>query len=264
MLYFAGLGSGGRLGNQMFMFAALYAAAKRLGVPIGIDYEYTQKTNEFCRLQLEDGFKINLKGFPKSGFPKYQHHNKSPEFDPSVFNIQDGTNLYGSYQSPKYFEDCKDDIIQIYTFKQKYIEECQGYLKSLAAEHTTTLHVRRTDYIGNPGISEVSIPSIIAVVSRLPSESKVIVLSDDIPWCKLYLRKILPRESYFPSDHIKTDKFHDMCFMTQTNTNIIANSTFSWWGAYLNAKNSNVFIPSKWFKEESLSKEFYVNGWQKY
>jgi len=266
MITFKDLGMMGRLGNQMFQFATLHGVAKRLGLSYGVSFQNTKYTSDYQRLCLNDGFDLDLKSLdiPSDHQTKTVHVHTAAAYDPSIFKIKDGTDISGYYQSPKYFAHCAEEIKRLFTFKQKYQDVCNKFLESFGDVHLASLHVRRTDYIGNDGIFETPLTSFVDVVSKLPSNGVLFVYSDDVNWCKLFLKRVIKYNIIFPCDIIPVDKFNDMYSMTQMNTNIIANSTFSWWGAYLNTKSSAVYIPQKWYKNDDHSTEFYVDGWKRF
>jgi hypothetical protein len=265
MITFKNLGFLGRLGNQMFQYAALHAVAKKLNYQYGIPIENTNNSSEYQRLCLMDGFELDLNShsIPPGYFNSKTFNYTDAVYNSNIFNISDDTDLYGYFQSPKYFEHCVEDIKTMFKFKSIYNDKCDKFLQSLGPTHLTSLHIRRTDYVENDGIFETPISSFSHVVKKLPNNGVILVYSDDVPWCKLFLPKVIKYNLLFPCDIIGTDKFIDMCSMTKMHVNIIANSTFSWWGAYLN-NNSKVYIPQKWYKNDDHSVEFYVDCWEKF
>lgn len=263
MIGFVNLGSMGRLGNQMFQFATLYGVGKKLGYEIGIPHKNTICPGEFQRFALTDGFELDLskyKDFISSDFDQTFGYYEAA-YQPQIWNISDRTNLDGYFQSPKYFEHCKDDIVKFYTVKQAIREEIDSELNELKNKTIVTIHVRRTDFVNNIGIDPTPLQSYMSVCQNLPENSHVFVFSDDVAWCRLFFPKFLKH-----SHEIKTSrsKFHDLYVMTRADINILANSTFSWWGAYLNTNNSKVYIPKKWYKNDDHSREFYLDSWETY
>jgi hypothetical protein len=106
-----------------------------------------------------------------------------------------------------------------------------------------SLHVRRGDYL-DPGMEHVwgnlaSDGYYERVVKAIGEDVVFLVMSDDIPWCRHSL-------DVHPAEYVNTDHCTALCLMTGCDVNVIANSTFSWWGAYLN-RGGEVYAPSRWF-----------------
>lgn len=271
MISYKGLGYAGRLGNQMFQYAALLGIANKLGfiakVPIessavykDAHYDSTTGTIIKSKLELLDCFNVTLSNFTETANINTAHiyQERFFHFDENVFKIKDSTDLHGYYQSEKYFQHCSDLVKQEFTFKSDILAEA----KKIVGNHkdTVAIHVRRGDYLGLPNHHPAATVDYYsqALEYFTDREYTFICFSDDIPWC----------EEVFCGDNIiysNSTPFVDLCCMSMCDHNIIANSSFSWWGAWLNSsKSKKVIAPSQWFGPAYLqnsTEDLYCKNW---
>ena len=264
MIGFDHIGTMGRLGNQMFQYAALKGIAAHRG------YEYTIPP-ENPRIQIDNYGLIEafeLSDNKKIGWLNTQYDiiaEKYFHFDEDLFNtFPDGSGLYGFFQSEKYFKHIEDEIREDFTFKKEWLEPCEGFRKDLGDE-VIFLHVRR----GDPNLADKRgfkwaytqcssqhppqpLEYYEKALKEFDDDMPVVVFSDSIDWVK--------KQDLFKSDRFmiseQTDKFSDgalvpyidLCLMTLCDHAIIANSSMSWWGAWL-IKNEykKVVAPKMWF-----------------
>ena len=179
-------------------------------------------------------------------------HSSLFEFSEMLFNeCPDNVSINGFFQSEKYFMHIRNEILEDFTFKKDY---------TLPAENYIALHVRRGDYIlsGNNFIN-CSVDYYNAALSTISSDLPVVVVSDDIEWCKQNIR------GDFFMEGGTLD--HDLYIMTKATHNIIANSTYSWWGAWLNQHDDQIVIaPRGWFGPTLAhhnTKDLIPEGWIK-
>lgn len=160
----------------------------------------------------------------------------------------------GFYQDERYFKPIEADVRRAFTFNP---ELCNEQTKALAARITAdpksvSLHVRRGDYLQpsvwrNTGCvcQEPYYRDAIKAMSARVSNVRFYVFSDDIEWARAHLP--LPTDTVFVSHNSGFDSWQDMYLMSLCRHNIICNSTFSWWGAWLNAhSDKTVMAPSQW------------------
>ena len=114
-------------------------------------------------------------------------------------------------------------------------------------ENPISLHVRRTDYTTNPNHTALSLEYYQKALSAFPT-GQVLVFSDDPKWC--FEQNIFKDDRFLISEN--TNQYVDMCLMTLCKRHIIANSSFSWWGAWL-AKSEHVIAPKGWFEGSNNS-----------
>jgi hypothetical protein len=265
MLSFNKLGLSGRLGNQMFQYAALRGIAANRGFdwvmpPAGINSvdEYGHQNNYclFETFKMGSVQKKNIGYLPESQWIIWRefHFNKEL-FDKCPDNI----NLDGYFQTEKYFKHIEDVIRSDFQFQDSIYDPCKEMIDSFGSGRKIFLHVRR----GDPNLcwSYVNLQQAHPLqtweyydeaLSHFPDDIPVIVLSDVIDWCK--------EQDYFKSDRFifseEMDTFSDgqripwvdLCLMSLCTDAIIANSSFSWWGAWMiNNPDKKVIAPKKWF-----------------
>ena len=129
------------------------------------------------------------------------------------------------------------------------------------------VNVRRGDYLerGNPelGFRVLTKEQILAILGEFFSDDKVLFVSDDIPWCK----ENFEGDRYaFADKPCRYKPEMDLYLQTQCKANIISNSTFSWWGAYLNANAERVVCPWPWFTDNKIDPMMHIlpDGWIKW
>lgn len=250
MLTFNELGNLGRLGNQMFQYAALVGISRSIGTDYSIPcyddiilYEYFNIPNKYSEHQ-------NVNIFYENTF----------EFDEYLFNNCDpNTDLFGFFQSEKYFKHIKDEIKKHFTFKNDLEQICKSFmLENFPNEDVISLHIRRGDYLTDTNFHCLSLNYYLNALKLLPNFS-VIIFSDDIEWCKV--------QKEFESDRFILSETHDtgmdMCLMGMCRYHIISNSSFSWWGSWL-SNSKQTIAPKKWFSGEFEfwnTKDLYLPQW---
>lgn len=247
MIGFNSLGSMGRLGNQLFQIASTIGIAKKNE----ISFHFTQ-------WNYENYFEYV---FPKIDFEpdEYLQINKSCYEDLRLIKNKKYF-ISGYLQSFKYFENI--DISEYFTFKKEYIFDYDF-------QNCISLHVRRSDYLDNTHVYPILNKnyyknSIEYLRNQGINFDKVLIFSDDIEWCKNNL-------NFIPEGKIieGNNEIIDLIVMSKCQHNIIANSTFSWWAAYLNQNsNKKVICPDKWFNDHSEVSDFVYedlipNNWIK-
>ena len=178
----------------------------------------------------------------------------------------------GYWQSEKYFENIADNIRSDFTFKLPLSEKSSELLKTNVNRNLASLHIRRGDYLNSPNLnvcSETYYKNALKKLCELSVPEVIFVFSDDIPWCKNqlkiedYMGAILNSKTTIPEviyiDWNKgQDSWQDMALMSKCNSHIIANSSFSWWGAWLdNSPNKVVIAPKVWNMRELHDNDKY-------
>lgn len=231
---FNSLGGYGKLGNQMFQYAALRGIANNCGYEFSIPESGHRlfDTFEMKNCVLKETNNIVMQSVTHSGF----------EFDRELFeDCANYTDLYGYFQTEKYFSNIEESIREDFTFKEKnnsYINE----LREIAKEKSiVSIHVRRGDYVGLESHHPLVPGSYYQKAMDLFNNSIFAVFSDDPDWCR--------GQEFFKDCYVfDTPDVDAMYTMTQCDHNIIANSSFSWWGAWLNNNYQKIVIaPKRWF-----------------
>ena len=257
------LGKLGQLGNQMFQYAATKGIASKLDVPFmipnhrevfddGIGNRYT--------ILLFDAFKLTSASLLGTLRTENYVQENGFTFNKDLFNIDKTENcsLYGFFQTEKYFKHIEKQIRKDFTFKDEIKNECDDLIKQFT--NPIALHIRRGDFVWNDkNHPPLSLDYYKSALELFDSDREVIIFSDDTEWCK--------EQELFADDRFAVaeggDQFYDLCLMSMCDDFIIANSTFSWWGAWL-ANRGKVVAPKQWFGE-ALShdtKDLYCKGWK--
>lgn len=251
MLAFNHLGHLGRLGNQMFQYATLRGIAARRGYDFGIPPSHFE--NEWRSHQLFEVF--DLPHLPKKNI-KYLDGGNAPVVEERFFHFDqllldqcpNDVSLFGFFQSEKYFKHIENSIKEDFTFRSHILEPCKEIFESF--DNPVSLHVRRTDYLTNSANHHNLDMNYYKNALRYFDERQVVVFSDDPEWCKE--QEIFSDDRFLISE--SNDNKIDLCLMTFCTSHIIANSSFSWWGAWL-SKSNQVIAPSKWFGPNNADKE---------
>jgi len=236
MLLFTNLGRYGRLGNQMFQYAALKGMARKHGYEIGIPP--SNNINEYSDHQLLHHFNLSKDVSVGNFQPRFSYQEQSFSFNPYIFEtVLDGTDLMGHFQSEKYFKHIRNELLSDFTLKNNNVSSPDGSY--------VAIHVRRTDYTTQVNLQYHSVCSedyYSKAIAYLGKENNFVVLSDDIQWCKQ--QEIFRGCEFWEGN----SNIEDLYVMTKAKHNIIANSSFSWWGAWLNNNPHKIVIaPKKWF-----------------
>jgi len=260
MISFNQLGNLGRLGNQMFQYASLRGIAANRGFDFCIPPE--------CSFGVSDS---NVKNsdtnihtaFDLSKVNKFLKSNKVVEesayrFDEYLFNnCEDNIDLCGYFQSEKYFKHIEDEIKKDFTFHQDVVESCKEILDN---QEAISLHIRRSDYLHLQSFHPVPpIEYYTEALKKLPNVT-VFIFSDDPEWC--FMKSEFDADRFLISESNSAD--FDMCLMSMCKYHIIANSSFSWWGAWL-AKSKKVIAPKIWFGPSLMkhdTSDLYCQGWE--
>ena len=265
MLSFNKLGKSGRLGNQMFQYAALRGIAANRGFDWVIPPPGTSGVDEFgCENNycMFDTFKMTGATEDHHGIPDNNRWAvwKEFHFHEQLFNeCPDDVNLDGYFQTEKYFKNIEKEIREDFQFQDEIYEPCKDMIDSIDSEQKIFLHIRRGDpklpwaYVNLEAAHPVQTWDYYErALSKFPEDIPVVVFSDVIEWCQ--------EQEFFQPDRFilseTTDEMYDgqrvpwtdLCLMSLCTDAIIANSSFSWWGAWLiDNPDKTVVAPKKWF-----------------
>lgn len=166
--------------------------------------------------------------------------------------------FWGGWMSEKWFLPIKEEIQECFSFDlQKLSPKSANLLEELSQTGTNSIsiHVRRGDYLKNPQYFDICNTTYyrkaIGLIKEKTDNARFYVFSDDIQWVKENLD--LPQNTVYVNWNMKTDSWQDMCLMSHCQHHIIANSTFSWWGAWLNKNEEKIVIcPQIFSRTENL------------
>tara|TARA_B100001057_G_C22521511_1_gene822058 strand:- start:8 stop:808 length:801 start_codon:yes stop_codon:yes gene_type:complete len=253
MISFNNIGNLGRLANQMFQYASLKGIARKHGYEFSIPPEQVfgqndslVKTSPLNIYNVFENVSNNTIQIVRNPILQERMH----EFDRQLFNdCSDNVDLFGYYQSPKYFEHIKDEIKNDFKFSNEVESICSEVFDTLDDEKVVSVHIRRTDYTINPNHPVQPMSYYEKALELFDKNVRIFVFSDDPIWCK--------EQELFADDNIMlsegNDADVDLCLMSKCDYHIIANSSFSWWGAWL-GDSEKVVAPSNWFADSCAGK----------
>ena len=250
----------GGLGNQMFQISAAWALSKELSTDCGFDLSQTHILTQGNKAsKYKDTLFRNLKD-TRFDYNKLLTY-REPSFNYSKLPLWDNILLIGSFQSSKYFEKFKDNLNEIFYLDNDKINETTNFIKTVSNNlPVCSIHVRRGDYLKSPSFHPTCTIEYYKKGMEIIGCEKYIVVSDDINWCK----EIFVGDEFIFSPY--TDELDDLYLIMNCNYHIIANSSFSWWGAYL-CKNTEkkIVAPSIWFGPNGPknTEDIYEKEWIK-
>ena len=248
MISFNNIGNLGRLANQMFQYASLKGIARNRGFEFTIPPEQVFGQNDplvkDSPLNIYNVFE-NISNNKSEIVRNPKLQERMHEFDEELFrSCPDNVDLFGYFQSPKYFEHIKDEIKNDFKFSNEVESICNEMYESISGKKVVSLHIRRTDYTINNNHPLQSISYYEEALKLFDKNVQILVFSDDPAWC--LEQELFSDDSIMISEGNDADV--DLCLMTKCDYHIIANSSFSWWGAWLNENpNKIVIAPKKWF-----------------
>lgn len=203
------------------------------------------------------------KYYPVSYFREKRIH----EYDSTFFDNTKDTYLEGTFINPKYFENVADVISKEFRFKSQSIRKNKDLLEEIQLCNSVSIHVRRGDYVNNKCTRNIYpvygidyYKKATQIISKKTSNLKFFIFSDDIKWVK-------DNFNFFKNstivDHNGINKgYEDLRLMMHCKHNIITNSTFSWWAAWLNTNtNKIVIVPRKWRNDDIDTSDLLLDSW---
>lgn len=285
----------GGLGNQMFQYAFGRALSLRHHVPLGLDVSAFDTYKLHNGFELSRHFRIEARIMDKEelqeeygwmawpgiwkllqwlgtrivpGRPFLTQDLRMPA---SVYKnfARPHSYLKGYWQSENLFMDYADQIREDFTFLTPLNPENRYWANCINNCEAISLHVRRGDYVSNArtsathGLCSVDYyHKAIDHMGKHVAPPVFFVFSDDPDWVRTNLD--IPYPHYFLSHNKKTESYNDMRLMSLCRHHIIANSSFSWWGAWLNPRHDKIVIaPESWFSDASFSQNSVPDTWLK-
>lgn len=259
----------GGLGNQMFQYAFYLSMANRFKhVKADINHFENYDLHNGFEIEKVFGVKINkassflVKIFDKENSAwKYRKlrrimgtknavldEKKEFVFDNDILNNAKNLMYRGYWQNEKYFLEISDKIRSAFTFQKPLVAENLKISKLIQKTESVSLHIRRGDYVGHSllgGICDLNYyKNAISIIYGKVAKPTFFVFSNDITWCKQNLK--IEAANYI-SWNQGSDSYKDMQLMSLCKHNVIANSSFSWWGAWLNNNQNKIVIaPKRW------------------
>ena len=256
---FNGLGNEGRLGNQMFQYAFIRGVSKRYGYDFIIP---DANANRFDNYGLFDCFELEGCKTGEGSYPTLECRDTA--FNQKFLDeCSDNTNYSGVFQTEKYFANATEELRKDFTFHKEILDPCQEFIDNVG--DVIFLHVRRgnSNLVGKRGekwsyqLLQDYHPLMkkeyyLEALSHFDESKKVIVLSDTIDWCKEqdWLqddRFLFSDSSYEVFNDGASVPYIDLCLMSLCSGGIIANSSMSWWGAWLQNNTGKIIAPNPWY-----------------
>jgi hypothetical protein len=182
-------------------------------------------------------------------------------FDENLFNISNDVDLFGYFQSERYFKHIEDEIRKDFCFIPEIYNPTIEIFKSIVGNGSAvSLHIRRGDYVTNPNHPTQTFDYYLKALEYFDSDLPVLILSDDTSWCKE--QEIFSDDRFLISE--SNNCYVDLCIMSLCDYHIICNSSFSWWGSWL-AKSKKTVAPKNWFGGECINhntEDLYLKDWQ--
>ncbi len=282
----------GGIGNQMFQYAAGRSLALTTSQSLVFDL------NDFSDYKLHHGFELNrvfnvnaesasantvnevlgwranhlarrmlrrsqCAGLRGNKFVVEPHFNYWPDF----FNLAGDCYLHGYWQSERYFKQIESVIRRDFTFREALAERNLELASEVAQTQSVSLHVRRGDYVSDAKTGQVmDVCSLeyyrkaICYVAEHIVKPVFYVFSDDITWVKENLSVSYP--CVYVEHNRQKESYRDMQLMSLCRHNVIANSSFSWWGAWLNAHSEKLVVaPKNWFRNGANDSDLIPGEW---
>lgn len=233
----------GGLGNQLFQIAAVYSLAmSNNDIPVfNFDKCYTplqgNKTNKY-KHSIFKHLTHNDKFIAENHYQESSYYFNPINYKPNLL-------LNGYFQSEKYFKLHKEDILNIFCLDD-FKEKALNFLNKIPG-NKTSVHIRRGDYIPYQNVMYILDMEYYRMAMSLFKDTSFIIFSDDLEWVKENFKD--PNMFIFDNN----DDSLNLTCMSLCDNHIIANSTFSWWGAYLNKNcNKKIVAPRKWYSASEL------------
>lgn len=287
----------GGIGNQMFQYALGRSLQEKLHFDVCFDTSFFSqldptlltsrnieidqynlldfKTLHSANIILKSDVLSKAKRFLERRLVPYYKNSYFKEgengFDSNVFKIKNNTFLDGYWQSPMYFSDIESIIKNEFSLKNPLSDSSLHFKDEIwNSSNSVSLHIRRSDYVCQYSsiYHHLDVAYYIQAVQTISDtlNSKYLnlfIFSDDIAWCKEHLHFNFPTTFI---ENLDSKPYEDLLLMSYCQHNIIANSTFSWWAAWLNKNEKKLVIaPKKWFKNDNpiFTNHLFPSTWKR-
>lgn len=281
----------GGLGNQMFCYAFAQAIKHHYQTDIALHVGGFEDVKDNRGFELTNIFKIDdpiienyreiahLTNYSQSfssklkrklfGLKETHITEKMHRFDPYMLHlpIKKAIFIEGLWQDEYYFRDIEDCIRQKFQFIPPLDSENKMIVEKMHTSNAVSMHIRRGDYVSNPQYANILgnicgpeyYSKALTELDKTEEDLELFVFSDDIQWVKEHLTCLKDRKVTYIDHNKGLDSYKDMQLMSLCKHNIIANSTFSWWGAWLNGNiDKKVIAPQVWFNDPHLANNHIV------
>jgi hypothetical protein len=288
----------GGLGNQMFQYALGLNLAKRNDVPLVLDTvhisdrfprrNFTYRTFDLDIFTLTPRFTALSRAARAVPLPgvwlgidlfvmnagerlagrRILYEDERKGFDLRVLAAHGDIILYGRWESERYFSDVESDVRAAFQFRAPLAGKAAEVAAEIAKGESVALHVRRGDFISSKKVGALMAPTgpryyerAVARIAARVNRPHFFIFSDDIAWCKENIKLTHPA-TYLGNDTAGPKASNHLELMARCKHNIIANSTFSWWGAWLNKNEKKVVIaPQRWYAGATADADIVPAAW---
>lgn len=271
------------LGNQLFA----YTATKSIALDLGYEYRYRVVRPSFVKQDsgvddygqeyeshFEKFFSIDtserIKDIPETINNKWKwERTPNTNFIQDVYTVPKNTHLTGYFLCPKYFEHRRNEVLKWFRFQNEILNKCEHWrdavIKKTKANHLVAVHVRCGEFYKKLNMvldPAYQINAIRTVKDKFPNDNLCFILFSDVPKEAQKMLKNANKDIFLHDGSM----FEDLCMMTLCDSHIIANSSFSWWGAWLSKRSKGITIrPSKWptAYKGSAPEDIFPKNWLK-
>ena len=266
----------GGLGNQMFQYALAIVLEKRFGEPVYVDVSTfeTYKVHNGLELERVFGLKLNKATWWQITRLAYYSRNYKlnrlmrkilprrktmcfefplEKFDEHKLYTSDSMYYEGYWQHARYFDEYAEDVKRTFTFAGELLGRSADFRNVIELSNSVSIHIRRGDYLQEKNYcglcDENYYKAAVEHICKHVDNPHFFIFSNDVEWCKEHIVPML--EEYDIVDcHSGQDSYKDMWLMSLCKHMILANSSFSWWAAYLNKNKGIVIAPKVWTRNK--------------
>ncbi|MBL7911116.1 MAG: alpha-1,2-fucosyltransferase [Bacteroidia bacterium] len=275
----------GGLGNQLFQYAAGTALANYHKTELYLDLSYlnadtkgayTKRKFELDKFNIqskiadagvlrnfnfnENKFSVKLKKLLPGLFSKMIFNEHQFNFHSNFLKFPATTYLNGYWQSEKYFNSFRGKLLSEITLRSPFSEGAVAIAKNIQSANSVSLHVRRGDFVSlksaNHFHGHLELDYYKLAFEKISSKIKdptFFVFSDDMDWCKVNF-DFISSKKFIDGEGNGITTHEELILMSHCKHNIIANSSFSWWGAWLNQNAGKIVIaPQNWFADKKIN-----------
>jgi hypothetical protein len=251
----------GGLGNQMFQISKAICESRKYNIDVkfrkfsSIGMEGRQPTSYFNNILRNIPFTDDVIIAERIYEPSWDYNTID------ISNVNDNIEFWGYYQSSKNFNGYDEYIKSLFSLTEDFTEKIKKKYPNVFNINSVSIHVRRGDYLNISNVLPVIDKSYIdKSLELIPEKSHIFIFSNDKNW----VRENLNYDNVTIVDDL--EDYEELWMISLCNHNIISNSSFSWWGAFLNKhKDKKVLCPSVWFGPDGEKKwdDIYESDWIK-
>jgi hypothetical protein len=274
----------GGLGNQMFQFATAKALALKLDTELVLDLSFfnQHRNKSWCRpyelhifrhhaLIKKEGFNLNkylihiVPTLKKNNIGRWilstlKFYCDDDYQSKQFLSLGNGSTFFGVFPNENFFSHYRNEILSEFSFKEPFDSACQQVSNKITISNSVSVHIRRGDYLNSNNSSIFTHCSLtwyndaIRNIKDRINSPEFYFFSDDMEWVKENFASI--ENANFIDFNKGPNAYNDMRLMSLCKHNIIANSTFSWWGAWMNTNPDKIVIaPKNYYQEEKKNSE---------